>query len=277
MEVSAKYPGSFGEIIQGNINDIDLLMSFPINLYTFARVYETNNIVKNSENYKCQCFMKNILKQWGYEKEYNHLGISIISDISRGKGLASSTADLCGLYKCLIKMFNKPYNVIELQENCITIEPTDSIIFPKATLFDYKKGSYMETIGEYYKFYILGFIGQNTIDTIAFNKYSLPKLSKEDDLKETLIKAIREKNLKSLGMVSTESIKRNINRLDYKYFQHVEEIQKSTGGVGIIGAHSGDALGIIYENRIEMDSAFYKIYNKEKYLNIMPFETLDKI
>lgn len=41
MEVTAKYPGSFGEILQGNLGEKPVLVSSPINLYTCVRLFES--------------------------------------------------------------------------------------------------------------------------------------------------------------------------------------------------------------------------------------------
>lgn len=44
MEVRAKYPGSFGEILQGNLGgEKPVLVSSPINLYTCVRLFESKN------------------------------------------------------------------------------------------------------------------------------------------------------------------------------------------------------------------------------------------
>ncbi len=99
------------------------------------------------KNIKANKFIKNIITDWKYEDYINTIHIEINSKIPRGKGLASSTADLCATYKCLTKLFKKNYSIEELQKHCLTIEPTDSIIFNEFTLFDYKNGSLKEKLG----------------------------------------------------------------------------------------------------------------------------------
>lgn len=276
MEFTVNYPGSFGEVLQGRINSKDLLLSCPVNVYTRVKVFESNNAEKKFNNQKSAAFLKNVLKLWDYEVHYKNFDIEINSQIPYGKGLASSTADLCGVYYCLLKLFNKEFNEEELVEQCIKIEPTDSIIFKKMTLFDYKKGLYKKTMGDYVNYNILAFEGNKVVDTVEFNNKNLPSLSDVDDLLPILEEAIKEKNLEKLAYVSTESIVRNQKRLQYEFLQEVINIKNKTAGLGIIGAHSGSVLGIIYEDSASLNYAL-KLGEKLDMCKMYPVKTLSKI
>jgi len=276
MEFTVNYPGSFGEILQGRINNKDLLLSCPVDIYTNVRVFECNNADKKFINKKSADFLYNILKLWGYEAQYKDIDIEINSQIPYGKGLASSTADLCGVYYCLLKMFHRDFNEQELMEQCINIEPTDSIIFKDMTLFDYKKGLFKETIGDYFNYNILAFEGSKIIDTVEFNNKNLPTLIDVDYLLPILKEAIRERNLEKLAYVSTESILRNQKRLSYDFLEEVISIQNKTSGLGIIGAHSGNVLGILYEDLQSLKFA-EKLANGLNICKIYSVRTLEKI
>lgn len=268
MEFTTVYPGSFGEILQGKVKNRDLLLSCPVNLYTEVKIFECNNPLKKKYLKKSAEFLYNILKAWGEEDYYNNIDIEITSQIPYGKGLASSTADLCGVYYALLKMFKKEFNQNELMENCIKIEPTDSIIFKDMTLFDYKKGFYKEAIGSYMNYNILAFEGSKVVNTVEFNNSNLSDLSDVEDLLHVIKEAVEEKNLEKLAFVSTESIIRNQKRLYYDFLQKVLEINKNTSGLGVIGAHSGNVLGIIFDDleklnfakRIAEDLNLAKVY-----------------
>lgn len=276
MEFTVNYPGSFGEVLQGRINRKDLLLSCPVNIYTRVKVFECNNAERKFNNQKSAAFLKNILKLWDYEAHYKNFDIEINSQIPYGKGLASSTADLCAVYYCLLKLFNKEFNEEELIEQCIKIEPTDSIIFKKMTLFDYKRGLYRKTMGDYLSYNILAFEGNKVVDTVEFNKKNLPSLSDVDDLLPILEEAIKEKNLEKLAYVSTESIVRNQKRLQYEFLQQVINIKNKTSGLGIIGAHSGNVLGIIYEDSASLNYAL-KLGEKLDMCKMYSVKTLSEI
>ncbi|WP_251860079.1 kinase [Clostridium sp. Marseille-Q2269] len=251
MEVTSRYPGSFGEILQGNLGEKPVLVSSPINLYTYVRLFESRKQKKLYKNIKANKFIENILIDWGYTYYINNIHIEINSKIPRGKGLASSTADLCATYKALTQLFKKNYYIEELQKNCLKIEPTDSIIFDEFTLFDYKNGSFKEKLGPYIKFYILVFQGNRIINTLDFN--NIPqKMNSIEDLIPDVTKSIEKKDIKNIAKISEESIKRNFHRLSYDYFNIVSEYKNRNGGLGIIGCHSGDALGIVYDNKEDL-------------------------
>lgn len=253
MAISFFYPGSAGEILQGKVEGRDVLVSFPVNLYTRVEIFEGEFNGREAQEYvKSFMFFKNILKRWGMDREKN-LCFKINSKIPKGKGFASSTADLCALYHCLVRYFKRKFDITELVEEALRIEPTDSIVFNRATLFDYKNGKYYKILGDYIKFFIYVFEGKEEVDTIKFNLSVKEPLAEVDDLLPVLKKAIYEKDVRLISRVSTESIKRNQKRLYYPVLDEVISIMKKTGGLGIIGGHSGNFLGIIYDKKLDLD------------------------
>lgn len=274
MEFFTYYPGSFGEILQGKIDDKDFLLSSPINIYTKVRLFECENGHMKFKNSKSNAFLINILKSWGYENYKDNIDFEINSRISCGKGLASSTADLCGVYHCLLKMFKRQFDERELIEQCIKIEPTDSIIFKKMTLFDYKNGLYKRELGDYFSYNILAFEGNNIVDTLEFNNKALTNLSNVEDLLPLLREAVEERNLEKLAYVSTESIVRNQKRLYYDFLKLVLDIKVKTSGLGIIGAHSGNVLGIVYEDYDKLSYA-KNVYSNIDKCKVYSVKTLD--
>lgn len=251
-----KYPGSIGEILQGRVKDKDILVSFPVNLFTYVELIDD---LFDDGNYKAKNFSKNLLISWDIEEE---VYFKINSTIPKGKGFASSTADLCALYHCLLKKFNKEYNQEELIRETIKIEPTDSIIFNKACAFDYKNGEYYEELGEYFEFYVWVFEGEKEIDTVEFNKNVKISLANVSDLFDELKVAIKNKDIRTLAQISTESIIRNQQRLPYPILDDCLWLSRKKGGLGLIGAHSGNMLGIVFEKPVYLDVNFqgYKSY-----------------
>ena len=263
MEAVTVFPGSCGEIIQGNYQGTDMLVSCPVNLFTTVKVMECKHPVHRFKYKKSSSLLDNILKRWGYGDLSNSFDIDIKSSIPVGKGFAGSTADLCGVYISLLKLFNREFDISEVIEEFIEIEPTDSIIFKEMTLFDYKEGKNHQYLGPYMRFYILAFEGKKMIDTISFNKRKLPPLMPMEDTLYLLKEGIRTADISKIALSSTLSIERNFSRLPYDIYQPVKDIMHNTGGLGIIGAHRGDLLGIIYDDR-------EKFLYAKKYANSIP-------
>lgn len=275
MRAAASYPGSIGEMIQGNFNGKDVLISCPVNFFTKVTLFESNWPVLKYNYTKSMKFMNYILEKWDYEVYEKNIDMVITSEISKGKGFASSTADLCATYYALLKLFNKSFNEEELIKACIQVEPTDSIIFNSMTIFDYKEGVFKESIGEYIKFYLLVFEGNKIVDTVEFNNKELKPLSLVDDLIKMFKNGLRNKSLADMALASTESIFRNQVRLKYDILPQVMRIKTLTGGLGIVGAHSGDALGIIYEDLKTVNRAVKDLQNIHNY-RVYKLETIDK-
>lgn len=253
MEAMAVYPGSCGEIIQGKANGTDVLISCPVDIFTNVRVFECSSPHKRFKYQKSSALLKSVLKRWGYGELDDNFDIEIVSSIPKSKGFASSTADMCAVYICLLKLFNRNYDIVEAVEEFIKIEPTDSIIFRTMTMFDYRRGSLFKELGEYMSFYILAFEGQRIVDTVAFNNSSLPRLSDISDIIPFVKEAATSKDVSKLAYASTVSINRNLKRVPYEIIAEVERLKDMTGGLGIIGGHSGDVLGIIYDDRERLE------------------------
>lgn len=277
MQRMVHYPGSCGELIQGKIMERDLLLSCPINLFTHVRVFESNECVNKFKHPKSNMFMEALLKRWGNEEFVKSIDIKINSDIPRGRGFASSTADLCAVYRALISLFNRNFYINELIEECIKIEPTDSIIFKNMTLFDYKKGEYHEELGEYMNFNILVFEGNNVIDTVSFNSMNLPPLNDISDCLSLLKDGIQNNNILKVAQASTISITRNQHRLHYEVIDDVISIKDRTGGLGILGGHSGDVLGIIYDDDEKMNNAYKNYFDKIRGYRCYTLKTLRSV
>ncbi|MCR3757691.1 kinase [Clostridium felsineum] len=274
MKARARYPASFGELVQGRNQGMDILISCPVNLFTEVTLFESKE-KRQQNNFKSIKFLHNILTRWGLEEYIDDLDIIVNSNIPRGKGFASSTADLSALYYALLEFYGRQFNEKELIEECIKIEPTDSIIFNKLTVFDYKKGTYKRALGEYPKLYILAFEGRKIIDTISFNKRKLKKAEEVGDLIDKVKASLKVNNIEDIALASTESIIRNKARLNYEILDEVLRFKDNTFGLGILGAHSGDALGIIYDSKKAREKAMEKVFNIRGY-KVYKLETLLK-
>lgn len=277
MEKTTYYPGSLGEIIQGKIHGKDLLISCPINLFTKVKIFETKE-PKNKLNFtKSNKLMENLLNKWGHEEFINNLDLEISSSIPQGKGFASSTADLCGTYHSLVKLFNREVDILELVQECIKIEPTDSIIFNKLTLFDYKEGKFCREIGNYMECYFLVYEGSKVVDTIAFNNSNIPGLSNLDDILPLVKRAVENNDIKALGEASTISISRNQKRLYYDSLSLVEKVKIETGGLGILGGHSGDVMAVLYDEPQKLKKAYEKYKDYIKGYKCYPLKSLRSV
>lgn len=253
MQEITYYPGSCGEIIQGKIEGRDLLISCPINLFSKVRVFENSSPEKKHKYPKSEKMLNNLLTSWGYSEYKNILDVDIISEIPLGKGFASSTADLCGVYYSLAKLFKRQTDTLELMKECIKIEPSDSIVFDELTLLDYKEGRYFKKLGGYMEFHLLVFEGQRIVDTVKFNNSKIPPLSDITDVFHEVKNGIEKQDVSMMAKACTVSIMRNQDRIKYEVLPDVLKISEATDGLGVLGGHSGDVLAVIYDDIEKMN------------------------
>jgi L-threonine kinase len=252
---STKVPGSCGELIQGTIAKSNFLVTCPIDLYSLITVklsedYAGFNTNINAE--KTVIAVKKVL----LELNRAELGarIEINSQLLRGKGMASSTADIAAATGATMAAlgYNQDLNLIK--KIALEIEPTDGVFLPGICFFDHLEGKVLEYLGEPPELDILIFSERGQVDTINFNRrYDLPRLNsdKEGVIQEAigLIRAgIKTKNLKFIGQGATLS---SLAHQSILYKPNLEKIiyltEKIDGVYGVNIAHSGTLIGLIIE------------------------------
>ncbi|HWJ02817.1 MAG TPA: hypothetical protein VNU93_04000, partial [Verrucomicrobiae bacterium] len=134
----------------------------------------------------------------------------------------------------------------------VSIEPTDGTLLPGITLLDHVAGRWRLPLGgaPAGKILALDFGGQ--VDTLEFN--SLPELATKNSANERLTReafhlvrrGIQEKNLAILGNGTTRSARANQSILHKPLLPELEAWGRNRGSFGVIAAHSGTVLGLIY-------------------------------
>ncbi len=248
MQAVSVYPGSCGELLQGRNNGVPMLISCPINLFTRVEVFETRRPVEKFRYPKSCRMLETLLTSWEYADLFSRLDLKITSDIPHSKGFASSTADLCGVYHALRSLCQRPFDQQELLQAAIRIEPTDSIIFERMTAIDYTSGATFETLGEYLCFSVLVFEGRKGVDTLTFNAAPLPPLHDITPVFQRFKTAVQQGNLPQIAAIAAHSIQANQPRLPYPILPEILQYCRNSGGLGVLGGHSGNMLGLIYDD-----------------------------
>jgi L-threonine kinase len=88
---------------------------------------------------------------------------------------------------------------------------------------------------------------------------------------------LKARILSEMSKISTESIFRNQRRLHNEFLEIVMRICEKFGGLGIIGAHSGNVLGIVFDDSEKIDFLSKSIHiNKLKVYNMCALDKLKK-
>jgi uncharacterized protein involved in propanediol utilization len=263
--------GTFGELVQGIYNEQPFLITLPIPVLTSKAIFipnETKTIIGYSSYSKavlaCNKLISLINRKVGGT-------LYLISNIPRGKGMASSSADLVAAMKavadgCFIDVNNEIFSTIATE-----IEPTDGVMYENVVAYNYKNGSLIESFGNLPPFELIGMDIGGLVDTIQFNQ-QLKTYTRHDQKSfhqafHLLKTGIQTQNLSSICQASTISAKINEKILPKKYFYEIEKIAATCQG-GVVVAHSGTMIGILLDpdhpNRNDCMFHFKKLVDSTK-------------
>ncbi|MCM3144709.1 kinase [Brevibacillus sp. MER 51] len=272
--------GTFGELLQGILgeNNRDFLVTLPIKNASYATFYSIpalqEIVIVPRSKQKSKKLVEKILKHYGFPAG----GIlEINSELPVGKGMASSSADLVAAARAVENCFHIKMEPTLLELFLSTIEPTDGVMYEGAVAYYHKEVKLREYIGELPPLCIVSIDEGGTIDTVEFNKQTKPFTHEEKKeynlLLEKITKAIRERDVHTIGAVSTRSAILNQKILPKKLLPKVMEINEKMGGLGTVVAHSGTSLGILllkeepdFHQKLELGYRWLSEWNKEVYV-----------
>jgi L-threonine kinase len=262
MKIRAKCPASIGELIQGKIYGKELLVSCPIREYSILEIEICKNHDTKSDCEKVYKAFGVFIDSWGL-KGINPLDIKVtfISRLPRGKGMASSTADIGAGLAALSYILACPLSEEDMASIAIDVEPTDSIVFSHLTLFDHLKGKHIEKIGPVPTMEFLLLEGREAVDTMTFRKDSnyINLVANLDREYENFYKAIKQGDAKLLAKVCTESAFANQKFFYKPYLEKLYNIAMDCGALGINTAHSGSVSGVIIGNETNREKLLFSI------------------
>ena len=140
-------PGSCGELVQGVIDGRDFLVTCPIARYSRVSVEVIGSTLDVPEDCsKLRDALQRTLDLLGAPLDLG-LRVQVSSDLLRGKGLASSTADIAAGVAALGRLLDRELTPRELASVALQVEPTDGLMFPGAGLFRPSAGTWQESLG----------------------------------------------------------------------------------------------------------------------------------
>lgn len=247
-----KVPGSCGELVQGTIKGMDFLVSCPINIYSEVKVTLNGGTELNIEG----GLNKTLL---AVQKTQDYLGIKqggkikVENNLPRGKGMASSTADIVAACWATAKALNQEINAQVVAEIALSIEPSDGIMFPGITMFDHREGRLKRFLGVAPPLGILVIDLGGEVDTLSFNKREdLNKLNEEKEPQvlqalDLVEKGIRQRDLSLIAQGATLSALAHQRILPKSDLSEIIAQVQDLGALGVNIAHSGTVVGILVE------------------------------
>ena len=255
MTYYVRAPGTCGEFLQGSIDGQSFLVTCPINRYSYA----LSNVIQPFSKEFCALQPKSaqarkLVQELVQQKNKNQIcpPVYVRSDILQGKGMASSSADISVTAMATALAMDYDLSLKELEQICLSVEPTDASFYQGVTQFDYIKGTISKPLGMCPPLKILVFDEGGSIDTVSFNKQADLQnkiLEKESIIQESFDffkQGLITHDIKLIGQAATLSAFGNQRILYKPNLYDFHDIGNSYNSVGTIIAHSGTIMGLLF-------------------------------
>lgn len=239
-------PGSCGEFIQGYAEGSSFMVTCPIDRFSYA----FSGFEGEGEPLPPKA-LSAVEKTMAYLGEEKRVPLKLKSHILKGKGMASSTADISAACQAAALACGRKLSEREIADIALSIEPSDATFFKGVVQFDYREGRLIREMGLCPAMRILVYDCGGEVDTMLFNsRNDLVDLQKSNEtkIKEALSlfkEGIRLQSLDLIGRAASMSSFANQKILYKKPLEDFYHLGLEQGGKGVICAHSGTVLGLI--------------------------------
>lgn len=247
----ARCPASCGELIQGWIGGGEKLVSCPIDWFSTVEVSEGKKL--SGERPRMRQMLERVVAYFGYPTALaNSLSITLESTIPVGKGLASSTADIAATAVATARHLGKVLDESALADLCVQLEPTDSTIFHKPTLFDHIQAQVQISCQPTPALEILLLESNTTLLTADYHRYQresvlIRNAGLLDDAWLTLQRSCRQQDARLLGEAATMSAVACQQLLVKPMFSQLLALVEALDLYGLNVAHSGSVVGLMLD------------------------------
>jgi L-threonine kinase len=245
-------PGTCGELVQGHLNGRDFLVNCPIDLYAEAEV--TSAATDGLHLHDAGRFHKirDTLTLAAHEC-FLHLrhGVRVRSGIPRGKGMASSSADIGAALSALLTACGRTVSEELFAKLLTEVEPSDCVHFRGIAHLNHITGDLIARYRAPGKLRVLIVDCGGEIDTLVFDRQHAREVyrANEKTINEAVTRVsqgLKQGDLAMIGQAAT--ISAELSQLIHRKPQLTELIglTRPLGALGVNCAHSGSVLGVMY-------------------------------
>jgi len=255
FKARSRAPGSCGELIQGYLDGEDFLINCPIDKYATATLYrsEVPGVAFYNEPFFSKAKSAVELIAQRFHLELNHY-LVVDNEMIRGKGMASSTADIACAVFALCQGLEVSITNAEFTKILATVEPTDGIYFSGIAHLNQLSGSLIELFPAPTCLRVLVLDCGGYVETEQFNRMKARRVYQEHrdeviDMIKQLKEGLKKRNNQWIGSAATLSAQLSQKILFKPSFEKLLKLSHSLGAVGVNCAHSGTVLGVLYEEQ----------------------------
>ena len=256
-------PGVCGELAQGVIEGIHFLVTCPVDFYSRVKVdiYSDGPGVEAPQD--CEKAAAAVRRTLFHLKNAKvRAKLTINNPIPRGKGMASSSADLAAAIAATGLALGEEISPYQIAQIALSIEPTDGIMIPGVALFDHRAGIIRESLGPPPPMEIVALDLGGTVDTVQFNM--VDRFQRWQSVDEQTGEALRllrrgieEQDPALVGRGASISAEASQTVLAKPRLAEVKEFAESVGAVGVNVGHSGTIMGVLLDARERRGKSTY--------------------
>ena len=256
-------PGVCGELAQGVIEGIHFLVTCPVDFYSRVKVdiYSDGPGVEAPQD--CEKAAAAVRRTLFHLKNAKvRAKLTINNPIPRGKGMASSSADLAAAIAATGLALGEEISPYQIAQIALSIEPTDGIMIPGVALFDHRAGIIRESLGPPPPMEIVALDLGGTVDTVQFNM--VDRFQRWQSVNEQTGEALRllrrgieEQDPALVGQGASISAEASQTVLAKPRLAEVKEFAESVGAVGVNVGHSGTIMGVLLDARERRGKSTY--------------------
>ena len=260
-------PASCGEFVQGILDNEEYLSSYAIDMFSIASLEEKKEDI-NLGSKKSRKAIEKVFEKFNIPiEESKNISLDLKSNIPIGKGMASSTADIGATIKATLSILNKKLNDEEISLIASEIEPTDSIILYKNSIFNPVNGSVKKYLSSFDNGRVIILEPKEILETKIIRSnpnYLNIKLENKSIIKKSfnlLEKGLKNNDLKLIGEACTLSSLANENIHKKPYLNEIIEISQNMNAYGVNIAHSGTVIGILIDKNMDYERIINHLNN----------------
>ena len=260
-------PASCGEFVQGILDNEEYLSSYAIDMFSIASLEEKKEDI-NLGSKKSRKAIEKVFEKFNIPiEESKNISLDLKSNIPIGKGMASSTADIGATIKATLSILNKKLNDEEISLIASEIEPTDSIILYKNSIFNPVNGRVKKYLSSFDNGRVIILEPKEILETKIIRSnpnYLNIKLENKSIIKKSfnlLEKGLENNDLKLIGEACTLSSLANENIHKKPYLNEIIEISQNMNAYGVNIAHSGTVIGILIDKNMDYERIINHLNN----------------
>ncbi|SFM77977.1 GHMP family kinase ATP-binding protein [Marinobacter zhejiangensis] len=255
-----KAPGTCGELVQGALDGQDFLINCPIDLYSYATVkgHPEPGLHISSPGHFSKIRDTLLLASEQHDLELAH-ELNLFSDIPRGKGMASSSADITAAFMAVNDHCGVSLGMESFASVVTEIEPSDCVNFPGIAHLNHLTGHLFESLPAPTGLKVLIVDCGGNVDTITFDRLRARSIYKAHeaylrDAVATLKRGLITGDLDAVAYAATCSARLNQQIMFKPQFDPLLQFAMTSGALGVNCAHSGTVLGVLFREADELEA-----------------------